>query len=289
MIELVSYGDLDRKAYDRCVNHSESFRIYGTSDYLDAVTEQWDALVYKDYQAVMPVPRRRKYGLAYVYTPTFVQQLGVFSSEAIDTRLEREFCSRLVSSFFLVDYALHSQSRPQKGWEERTNYALDLGPGYEELFQGFNTNRQRVVRKGFGELVIEKSPEPGYFMEQLNRSDLGFAPDISMLETLKRLIEQNPGHVRIWSANFGDSWVGGLVWLRDHKRITYLFPVASKTGRTLQVSSYLLDSLIRDHQGSGLLLDLEGSMLPGVARFYKSFGARKETYYFMKSRLYGLF
>ena len=81
----------------------------------------------------------------------------------------------------------------------------------------------------------------------------------------------------------------GLVWLEDEKRITYLLPVSTEKGQALEVGTFLLDALIRAHQGKNLLLDLEGSMIPGVARFYRSFGAQQETYYFMKSRCYGLF
>jgi hypothetical protein len=81
----------------------------------------------------------------------------------------------------------------------------------------------------------------------------------------------------------------GLLWLKDHRRITYLFPVANKKGKDLDAPTFILNNMILEHQGTDLLLDFEGSMIPGVARFYRSFGAQIETYYFMKSRLYGLF
>ncbi len=289
MIDLVAYDDIDKKAYDSCVQSSENFRVYATSSYLDAVAQRWDAFIFKDYQAVMPVPRRRKYGLSYVYTPSFVQQLGIFSREEVSAVLENEFLRRLKSSFILADYAFHSGSRKKGAWQERVNYILDLSRDYEDLFRSFNANRKRIIRKGFQNLTLERSHQPDLFLDRLDEPDLSFSPDASKGVQLKRLIDRNPEIVRTWNAYWEEEWVGGLLWLEDHRRITYLFPVSSKKGKELDAPTFIFNHLIREHQGTDLLLDLEGSMIPGVARFYKSFGGRQETYYFMKSRLYGLF
>jgi hypothetical protein len=138
-------------------------------------------------------------------------------------------------------------------------------------------------------LTLEKSLEPAYFLRHLDQTDLGYAPDSHLVEGLNRLIDYNPERVRTWNAFHEDQWIGGLLWLKDHRRVTYLFPVVNKKGKDLDASTFIVYNLMQEHQGTDLLLDLEGSMIPGVARFYRSFGAETETYYFMKSRLYGLF
>lgn len=289
MIDLVPYENIDKKAYDSCVSDSENFRIYATSSYLDAVAQNWDAFVFEDYQAVMPVPRKNKYGLSYVYTPDFVQQLGVFSHREVSEDMENDFRERLTSKFILVDYAFHSGSHQALRCEERVNYTLDLSRDYEGLFQDFNTNRKRIIRKGFHSLTLERSSEPGVFLSHLEKPDLGYAPDASLVAGLRRLIHKNPEVIRTWNVYSEDQWVGGLFWLQDHRRITYLFPVTCEKGKDLDAPTFILVNLIQEHQGTDLLLDLEGSMIPGVARFYRSFGAQPEPYFFMKSRFYGLF
>ena len=139
-------------------------------------------------------------------------------------------------------------------------------------------------------MTLQKSHDGGLFREQIDLPDLGYALDASAKrQFLRRLIEENPEVVRTWNAFGGDQWVGGLLWLQDHRRITYLYPVTTRKGRELDAATFLLYSLIQEHQGTQLLLDLEGSMIPGVARFYRSFGAQPEPYYFIQSRLYGLF
>jgi hypothetical protein len=46
--------------------------------HLDRTAVVWDALVWGDYEFVMPLPVRKKWGIQYVYQPLFCQQLGIF-------------------------------------------------------------------------------------------------------------------------------------------------------------------------------------------------------------------
>lgn len=289
MIERVPYEHIDKSAYDLCVKGSKHFRITATSGYLDAVAQNWDVLVHKDYKAVMPLPKRTKYGFNYVYTPVFIQQMGVFSKEEVGPELERAFLKKLASGFVLVDYALHSGSKQTKGTVERVNFTLDLSADYKAIFEGFNSNRKRIIRAGFQDLEIEKFGDPIRFLEQLDRTDLGFVPDGPTRKILKRLVENQPDIVQTWNVEHWGEWVGGLIWLLDDKHVTYLLPVASDKGKALDVPTFIILSLIREYEGTNLLLDFEGSMIPGVARFYESFGAHKEIYYFLKTRCYGVF
>jgi len=41
----------------------------------------------------------------------------------------------------------------------------------------------------------------------------------------------------------------------------------------------LFDSIIEEYAGQKKILDFEGSGIPGVARFFQSFGAVNEPYY----------
>ena len=290
MIHFISHERIDRTAYDSCVEASSNFRIYALSWYLDAVALTWDVLVLDDYRAVMPLPRRSKYGLSYVYTPAFVQQLGVFSPHEMESEQECRFYKRAFSRYFLMDYFAHASSKcATVAWAPRTNYTLRLDKSHTELRKGFNTNRKRLLRQATGELRIDREGDPGLFLEMSRRSPTGYKLDDSALAGLERLIGSDNPAIRVWNVFHGDEWAGGLIWTRDSWRITYLFPMQGSLGRELQVHTHVIDSLIKDHAGSGLILDLEGSMIPGVAKFYRSFGAEAETYFYYKSRAYGLF
>jgi hypothetical protein len=49
-------------------------------------------------------------------------------------------------------------------------------------------------------------------------------------------------------------------------------------GRTAGASHFLIDAFIKDHAGTDMLLDFEGSDIRNLAFFYSSFGAKEENY-----------
>ena len=57
-----------------------------------------------------------------------------------------------------------------------------------------------------------------------------------------------------------------------------MVPITSEKGKANGAATFLIAELIASHAGKNLLLDFEGSMDEGVARFYKSFGAIEEHY-----------
>jgi len=85
MIHYVKREDLMVAKYNDCIENSIQSRIYAFSWYLDIVADNWDVLVLNDYEAVMPVPFRRKFRINYVYPPFWLLELGLFSlKDAID-------------------------------------------------------------------------------------------------------------------------------------------------------------------------------------------------------------
>jgi hypothetical protein len=44
----------------------------------------------------------------------------------------------------------------------------------------------------------------------------------------------------------------------------------------------VIDSILKKYSETDYILDFEGSMIPGIARFFKSFGAKEEEYFSFK-------
>ena len=81
MLRYILHHDIDRKKWDAGTDNSIRPKIYALSWYLDIINPGWDAIVEDDYDSVMPVTRRKKFGLLYVCQPVFAQQTGIFSKE----------------------------------------------------------------------------------------------------------------------------------------------------------------------------------------------------------------
>ena len=62
------------------------------------------------------------------------------------------------------------------------------------------------------------------------------------------------------------------------KRVTYLVPVHNNLSKKNGAMTLLITTIIKNFQDSEYILDFEGSMVSGVAKFYESFGSEVESY-----------
>ena len=88
MIRYTINNNINLKKWDRCIQNSINSNFYAKSWYLNIICENWDALILNDYEAVMPIPYKKKLGIKYIYQPFFCQQLGLFSKN-INLRVDR--------------------------------------------------------------------------------------------------------------------------------------------------------------------------------------------------------
>ena len=77
-VKFISRDRLDVKKWDQCIDNATNGVIYAYSFYLDRMSKHWDALVYGDYEYVMPLTWNRKFGIHYLYQPPFTAALALF-------------------------------------------------------------------------------------------------------------------------------------------------------------------------------------------------------------------
>jgi hypothetical protein len=61
-------------------------------------------------------------------------------------------------------------------------------------------------------------------------------------------------------------------------RIIKLRAIAKKNGRKYCANHVAIDHVIKTYAGQDILFDFEGSEIPGVASFFKSFGSNLQPY-----------
>ena len=288
MITYVPYHKIDRIKYDNCIRHSIACRIYAFSWYLDCVTDHWDVLMEGDYDSVMPLPKKTKYGIPYVFTPPWVQQLGLFSLNKISEKTQNEFLKRMGKKFLWIDYQMNSSYNGASGSVlVKKNYFLSLEEGMEKIQEKYNKNRKRISKRNFDNLVLDKNGDLKVFMENYKNERKPYHISEDSIDRLKCLCLKNKEHVHVWNVFHDSAFLAGLVWLEDQHRITYLVPLADERAKKHHIPTFIINELIKDFQGQKMLLDLEGSMVTGVENFYRSFGAHAESYYYVKKRFIG--
>ena len=292
MIRYLVHKEIDFVKYDRCISESENSLIYAYSWYLDIVAENWDALVLADYEMVMPLTHRKKYGISYIFLPPWVQQLGIFTTIEIKEEIIREFLKAIPGKFKLVDVLFNYDNQfSDKYLSRRDNFILNLSSNYEFLFADYNKLRKRSVRKAQKlKLNIEEVEDAKSLINlfkrnkgtELNREQ----SDYEMLHQLilKGTEQQKVEILRVVGRN--KILLGGVVFFKNKNRIIYLFSAVSKEGKESQAITSIIDSIIRKYSDGNMILDFEGSMIPNIAKFFKSFGGVLENYYhYTKKRI----
>jgi len=284
-IYYLHHKDIDKKKWDACIDKAANGLIYPYSFYLDAMSENWDALVADDYEKVMPLAWKKKYSIFYLYQPRFTASLGVFGND-ISAEVVILFLQNIPRKFKYWDFYLNKSnlfSLPEFPMYERHNYILPLTENYEKIRKRYATSHQRNIKRSvqYGNTVktqinIEEIIELSKIQSR-NFSSLQ-DDDFSNFKSLfKYLKEQNQAVTYgVYSAQ--NKLVASCVFLFSHGRAYYILVGNHPDGKTSGASHLLIDAFIRDYSGTGIVLDFEGSSITSLAFFYKNFGAQLEKY-----------
>lgn len=284
-IQYVPYQHIDKAKWDACIANSANGLIYAQSVYLDAMATRWDALVANDYEWVMPLVWRKKYGIHYLYQPAFTAALGVFGN-SITANLVNDFLKVIPLKFKYWDFYLnHANHFKLADFDlyERMNYVLDLNYSYDDIQRNYRDNIKRNIKKSVQLNCSVKKEIPVEEVIALARLQLDVIsrfPEADY-DRFKNLFEQLSGEGKaltygIYSSN--NELIASAVFFKDERRAYYILVGNHPNGKTIGASHALIDVFIKDHSGSNLLLDFEGSDIHSLAFFYSSFGAKEERY-----------
>lgn len=285
-MKLIPRKNIDDAKWNSCVLNSKNGLIYGLTWFLDGLVEDWQGLVWESenrYDAVFPVPVRRKFGLKYVYPPFFIQQLGLFSQEDDFENQEQEAISFLGKKFKLMQLYLNYQSGIG---QTRTNYILNLSADYSKTQKSYSSNHKRNLKKAEQANLAIRETEVSEVIS-LFKNDRGLdgsnykEKDYKNFEVLvNSAIKQNQAFVK--GVYYSNELICGGVFMQFKNRVVFLFSGNSVKGKDWGALFLLLDSVVRQYSKSGFILDFEGSQNEGLARFYKGFGAEDQPYKFIE-------
>lgn len=292
--------NIDTLAWDACVTDSVQRLVYGYSWYLDAVLPapdwKWVGLVLRDehhqYQAVMPVPLRRKFGRWVVHQPLFCQFLTIFSAhEPIDegSFLEAMHQRFRYGSMFCFRFAKATSATARFPGSFVAHPActqvLDLAIPYKAIAQGYARDRKQNLRRaetGNWQVVdsTDLTPLLGLFQNHhANAIEGGVASwAYSIFTNLYNSLAPRGLATLRYAVRDGRIEAGAL-FVQEGNRIIYLFNAASETGRKGHARTLLIDQLIRERAGKELVFDFESPEKTSIADFYQSFGTREELFY----------
>jgi lipid II:glycine glycyltransferase (peptidoglycan interpeptide bridge formation enzyme) len=249
------------------------------------MAKYWDALVLRDYEAVMPLTWNKKYGFYFLYQPAFTASLGVFGKNLTKEIIDH-FLSMIPSKFKLVEISLNSGNiigDPKSFLLLRSNYILNLNRSYEEIYKVYRDNHKRNISKALQlgcsvskeiavEEIIQLNKEQ---MQHVDGTKPGDYPNFKKLYEFLKNKEQAKTYAIVNSTN---KVLASAVFFFSHNRAYYIMVGNHPDGKTIGASHALIDAFIKDHAEQNLILDFEGSDIRNLAFFYSGFGATEEIY-----------
>lgn len=295
MIAFVTYKNIDKDRWDSCITNSSNSLIYAYSWYLDAVCESsWNALIMDDYVAVMPLCKKSKLGIHYLYQPLFAQQLGVFSNMPISATLTNDFISHIPAKYKYLDVTLNFANNctlPDSALQLKTkvNIELNLNKTYEILAKASSDNLKRNIKKiNTSSLHIDFNRQPEPIIELFRTFKGAMYPDIKTADyqRLANLSKVATGLGKCISVGITNitskELLAGAIFMITDKRIIFLFSGLSEQGKSDKAMFYLINEIIKKYANQPIIFDFEGSNDVELARFYKGFGGKEVNYTALK-------
>ncbi|MCL1944110.1 MAG: GNAT family N-acetyltransferase [Candidatus Azobacteroides sp.] len=296
----------DKEQYRELCTKEPSIPIFSRDWWLDCVCgeNQWDVLLYfsdgcpEAIEAAFPFYTPYKKGITM---PAFTQTMGIwfnpnFGKENYSKNLLRKqnICEQLIRNlpehtYFIQNFHyLFTDWLPfyWKGYRQTTRYTYIL-PDIQNIAE-IEKNRSYNIRQN-----IHKA-RTKYQMEMKSRLSADSFLEINaktyerqrkkayQSKILRRLIEtayaRNQGNT--WGAFDPDGRLHAAVFVVWQENCAYYIaggsdPIGRKSGAHLLV----LSEAIRAVSNVSASFDFEGSMIPGVERVFRSFGALQKPYF----------
>jgi effector-binding domain-containing protein len=297
-IQYVDHHQIDPTKWDSAILRSPHPLAYGLFEYLNAVCEsQWDALIYNDYEAVFPLPFKKKFGIKYLVQPVFCQQLGAFGSNVnVSTH---HFLSAIPKRFLRVRLQLNPyfdqtneiesiQTKPagiiasSRKLTTKTNMTIQLSQPLD-----YNKDCKKNLHR-LAELPIEY---------KINAISIREAIDTYRKAWGKQNPEIEDEHYQLFANACTDKLsftvtahhqkegdlLGAAIFLitpeNTKRSLHYVCAGPTEAGKSIGVMHGIIDFILNRYKGENMLFDFEGSSIASVASFYKKFGANEEPFF----------
>lgn len=283
-IQLLQRWQIDPEKWDCCNLAASNGHVYAQVVFLDAMCPDWCGLVLGDYAAIMPLPQRVKWGRQYCYQPFLTPVLGIIGNGLTEDIIQA-FLAAIPSKFCLWDLSFQRGIQLPKTYGTlipRSNYVLPLANPYEVLFKAFHRNILQGIR--LAERHHLRVVQDIAIQRVIDICAMQY-PKVMKVEagafnSVEAFAAAAPQQVQTYGVVHPDGrLLASAAFLKFRNRAYYWLVGNPPEGRSYGASAFLLNAFITHHAGKAWVLDFEGSDQPGVAAFYRKFGAQPEPYH----------
>ncbi|MEO0472650.1 MAG: GNAT family N-acetyltransferase [Bacteroidota bacterium] len=299
----IPLNDIDPARWDAFITASPQGSVYALHGFLFALRKDWRALIVlqqDEWQAVMPYCLNKRWRFTSLPQPTFTQYLGIcFQDRQFDTafqafRWKNRLVSRMVDDVAEIDLFVQSFSPAfdypmpfhWAGYSihNRYTYICSLEDDFERHFSPSLRRHLRKANKHQLQCCSLDDLSPLLELYRLNAEKghdiLGQAATShdKMHRLINFLKREKRGEIRAVKNQNGDILAAG-VFVHFKQKGLYLMGAMHPESQAYSPMSFLMwEEMKRAKDGACLSWDFEGSMIEGVERFFRGFGAKPQAY-----------
>ncbi|MCJ8154299.1 hypothetical protein MKJ01_11065 [Chryseobacterium sp. SSA4.19] len=284
MIRRLKYNEIDFDKYSRCLENSEQRKYSASKLFLDITARKnWEILVLNDYEAIMPVPFIRKFGLKIIINPRLCQQLGIFS-EKDDVHVNDHFLTFFKKKYNIWYYPFNDQNTFSIPLNQRKNFLIPPAE-YEVVRQKYSPKRKRKLR--LDEEVLALSEIKDLSMQEassfISEHLIGTKNDHDKQEFIKTFQDfDKAGSLTITSFLYENKIINSIAVYHDDKTAALLGTFNDKEFVKLSGSSVLIDHVIKKNI-KNKIFDFEGSEVSAIEEFFRGFRPELKPYPFLRN------
>ncbi len=283
MIRRLRYNEIDFEKYTRCLENSEQRNWYARKEILDQLSGNWEILIYGDYEAILPVPLRKKFGITFVIMPLFCQQLGIFSQQD-DVKINDQFLRFLKRKYKVLLYSFNHRNSLSETLVKKKNYMIPISD-YQTLrrtkyFKGRKSTAKCAQHLNYRQ--IELTPEHITFIET-HFKGLTKQTDIKKFRDYMNFLRQNNA-LKLCAAYLDDKLINVAVLVSEYNQLSLLGLINDETYRNENGPSFLIDKILSDYIHEKQF-NFMGSNIRGIEVFFKSFGGELQEYSYLENKI----
>lgn len=269
----------EKENYRKFWSQIQEPALYNSPWWLDTVcgADGWDVIVSEgSASGFLPYFPTRLGRLKAILTPPMTQRIGVLT-EFKDTVQLADLVKRLPSSSILklaIDPEIGTENlKKEFKISTRYTYVIRYRGELEDIRAGYSEGLRRNLKEAKELYEVQSSDDIVTLLHLVKSSFTGNYPYLEKLlpSITRSLLERNVGSLKI--ARLEGRPIAGILTGRDFRNTYYLAGGRIQDPKAASAHALLLDTVMEEAFRNRTTFDFEGSMQPGIANFFQSFGA----------------
>lgn len=264
MIKFIRQDDLNEEAWNKTVRKHGNGRPYAFSWYLDAVCDYWDALVYGDYEYVLPLPFYQRVGKNFGIMPPWAHQLGIIGPMVTEA-IQSDFLLAIPKTISWVDWSLNADNTTQFATKTTQSYSFQCGPGMDPT--AILNEHPHFQKIQFDYSVFRNDPPEALINLLVEQQKTDHPFDTAALERLKHLMHvgQHKRKGQVWSLyDRSNTLVAGAYIFYEAERITLHTLAGRPEDADRWPETILVQAILAETEPFPVLLEANEVVLPKV-------------------------